>query len=58
MIDVELGSVCRDAVRSVDWGKVHDLQDPGWGLDEPDWSTWGHLYGTKSLIISPVLYFT
>jgi alkylated DNA repair protein alkB family protein 1 len=51
VIDEDLRSVCKDAVCSVDWGKVHDSQAPGWGRDGPDWDTWDDSYGTKSLII-------
>lgn len=47
MIDPDLRSVCKDAVRSVDWRKIHGLQDPGWGPDGPDWNTWDNSYGTK-----------
>jgi len=47
VIDPDLRSVCKDAVRSVDWRKIHGLQDPGWGPDGPDWNTWDNSYGTK-----------
>ena len=44
-IDEELRSVCKDAVRTVDWTKVHGANDDGWGHEGPDWHTWDQTYG-------------
>ena len=49
-IDDKVVSICKDAVRSIDWGKVHGSRDPGWGPHGPDWHTWRESYGTKTIL--------
>jgi alkylated DNA repair protein alkB family protein 1 len=56
VIDAELKSICKDAVRSVDWSKVHGSQDPGWGPGGPDWNTWDESYGTSESILEARLH--
>ena len=46
-IDEELRSVCIEAVKVVDWEKVHYQSDRAeWGPAGPDWDTWEETYGT------------
>lgn len=43
----ELRSVCIEAVKVVDWEKVHHQSSrEDWGPDGPDWDTWEETYGT------------
>jgi len=44
-IDDELRSVCKEAVRTVDWKQVHGSHDEDWGGSGPDWDTWDSTYG-------------
>ncbi len=48
-INDNLRSLCKQAVRSIDWEKVHDSQDPGWGLNGPDWHAWDETYGKVTI---------
>ncbi|CAA7271752.1 unnamed protein product [Cyclocybe aegerita] len=51
-IDGELQRICKDAVRSVDWTKVHGSNDDGWGSEGPDWHTWDETYEPDAGIIN------
>jgi alkylated DNA repair protein alkB family protein 1 len=44
-IDDKLRSVCKEAVRAVDWEQVHSSHDDDWGGGGPDWHTWDLTYG-------------
>lgn len=39
-----------DAVKVVDWDKVHRSSQADWGPKGPDWDTWNESYGTLSCI--------
>lgn len=48
-ISDDLVSLCKQAVRSVDWGKVHFSRGPEWGKNGPDWHTWNETYGKMTM---------
>jgi len=52
VIDSELRSVCDEAVRSVDWEKVHGSSSADWGPSGPDWQTWGQTYEPDAGIVN------
>ncbi|KAJ3504672.1 hypothetical protein NLJ89_g7819 [Agrocybe chaxingu] len=51
-IDGELRRICKAAVRSVDWTKVHGSNDDGWGPEGPDWRTWDETYEPDAGIVN------
>ncbi|KAF8163250.1 hypothetical protein B0H34DRAFT_694678 [Crassisporium funariophilum] len=51
-IDDELRSICKSAVKSVDWEKVHGSTDADWGPDGPDWTTWNQTYEPDAGIVN------
>lgn len=50
-IDDELRSVCKEAVQTVDWKRVHGSHDDDWGGSGPDWDTWDSTYGKPRIFV-------
>jgi alkylated DNA repair protein alkB family protein 1 len=44
-----LRSICKQAVGSVDWEKVHGSSDADWGTSDPNWDSWDETYGALKL---------
>ncbi|KAF8902083.1 hypothetical protein CPB84DRAFT_1729251 [Gymnopilus junonius] len=52
IIDPELKSVCDDAVKSVNWERVHGTSSADWGPHGPDWQTWDQTYEPDAGIVN------
>ncbi|KAF9030768.1 hypothetical protein BJ165DRAFT_1519542 [Panaeolus papilionaceus] len=51
-INPNLRTLCKSAVRAVDWSQVHAASDEGWGEHGPDWHTWEETYEPDAGIVN------
>lgn len=57
VVNDELRSICKQAVESVDWEKVHGSSDADWGPEGPNWDTWDQTYGAWLLMKASTSWF-
>ena len=50
VINDELRSICKQAVESVNWEKVHGSSNADWGPEGPNWDAWDQTYGAWLLM--------